>query len=305
MSILLIPGKFNPDPWVKALQAQEPSLEIEVWPRVKHPEKVEFAIVWRYPQGELKYYPNLRAIQSLGAGVDHILQDQERPDLPVARIVDPFLIRDMTQYIVMMVLHYARHMDFYLSAQKNAAWLPQPQPDKRVGILGLGKLGTDTAEKLLSLGFTVNSWSRSHKKLYGVKSYAGQQQLDDFLSHSDILVCLLPLTEETKGILDLKLFKKLPAGSYLINVARGGHLVEQDLLMALEQGILAGACLDVFEVEPLSREHPFWSHPKIIITPHIASVTRPDTAAIQLLENYRRAISGRPLLNQVDIKRGY
>ena len=171
--------------------------------------------------------------------------------------------------------------------------------------MGLGQLGADAAKKLYQLGFQVTGWSRTPKKVDGVQSFAGDGALNDFLSLANVLICLLPLTPATKGILNYKTFEKLPAGSYLINVARGAHLVEQDLLEALETGRISGACLDVFQVEPLPVGHPFWNHPKIIITPHISSLTYPKAVVPQIVENYHRTKLGKPLLNQVDIERGY
>lgn len=305
MSILLINDKFNPKIWIEALQALDPSLTIEVWPQVADPAKVEFAIVWRYPHGELTRYPHLKAIQSMGAGVDHVLSDAQRPSVPIARIVDPYLITEMTQYVIAATLYYARRLDFYTAAKAKKTWLPQVLEDKRIGIMGLGQLGADAAAKLVNLGFHVSGWSRKPKNINGVHCFSGEAQLPEFLQQSDILICLLPLTAETRGILNAGLFAKLPHGAYLINAARGQHLVEKDLLQALDKGQLAGACLDVFEVEPLPQDHPFWSHPKVLVTPHIASVTRADSAAAQMLENYRRALSGRPLLNVVDAVVGY
>lgn len=305
MSILLINDKFNPKIWTEALRALDPSLNIEIWPQVKDPAKVEFAIVWHYPQGELQRYPKLKAIQSMGAGVDHILSDPQRPSVPIARIVDPYLISEMSQYVIATTLYYARRLDFYIAAKAKKAWLPQVLKDKRIGIMGLGQLGSDAAAKLTGLGFQVSGWSRRPKSLEGAHCFSGEAQLPAFLRQSDILICLLPLTAETRGILNADLFAKLPQGAYLINAARGQHLVETDLLQALDKGQLAGASLDVFEVEPLPQDHLFWSHPKILVTPHIASVTRADSAAAQMLENYRRALSGRPLLHAVDVTVGY
>jgi glyoxylate/hydroxypyruvate reductase A len=177
--------------------------------------------------------------------------------------------------------------------------------DMRIGIMGLGQLGKDAAKKLSYLGFPVTGWSQTPKDIEGVKCLAGEEVLDDFLSQTRILICMLPLTPKTKGILNQKTFDKLPAGAYVINVARGQHLIEKDLLAALDSEQLAGACLDVFAVEPLPEDHPFWRHPKIIVTPHISSLTNPKAVAPQIIENYQRTKTGRPLLNVVDMQRGY
>jgi glyoxylate/hydroxypyruvate reductase A len=171
--------------------------------------------------------------------------------------------------------------------------------------MGLGQLGKDAAKKLSYLGFPVSGWSQTPKDIEGVKCFAGDKALEDFLSQARILICMLPLTPKTKGILNHKTFAKLPAGAYIINIARGQHLIENDLLAALDSGQLGGACLDVFEVEPLPEDHPFWSHPKILVTPHISSITYPQTVAPQIIENYQRAKTGDPLLHVVDMERGY
>jgi glyoxylate/hydroxypyruvate reductase A len=171
--------------------------------------------------------------------------------------------------------------------------------------MGLGQLGADAAVKLVTMGFEVAGWSRTPKDINGVVSYAGDEALDDFLSISNILICTLPLTPDTEGILNSGTFKKLPAGAYVINVARGKHLIEEDLLKALDSGHISGACLDVFQVEPLPENHPFWSRPNITITPHISSLTDPKAVMPQIIENYHRIKSGKPLINVIDVTRGY
>ena len=174
-----------------------------------------------------------------------------------------------------------------------------------IGIMGLGQLGADAAQKLSALGFKVAGWSRRPKDIAGVNSFNGQAELVEFLSGSQILICLLPLTAETTGILNRRTFEHLPPGAYVINVARGQHLNEKDLMAALDSGQLSGACLDVFEVEPLPPDHPFWRHPQIKVTPHISSLTFSKAVAPQIIENYRRSQTGKPLLNAVDLERGY
>ncbi len=307
MSMLLISGNFDAKSWVHAIHQVDSSIEVEVWPRIKDPKAIEFVAVWRYPRGELLKFPNLKCISSMGAGVDQILNDTQRPQgIPVVRVVDEMLTRDMTQYLVWAVLDHVRQMDAYREQQARHLWIPHGAPKNyNIGILGLGQLGTDTAIKLRDLGFSVAGWSKTAKQVDGIANFVGNKQLEDFLGRTDILICLLPLTFETKDILNLNLFKKLKRDAYLINVARGDHLVEEDLFIALQEGYLSGACLDVFQVEPLPATHAIWSHPKIKITPHIASVTNAHSAAVQLVANYRRALSDQPLLNQVDLERGY
>lgn len=306
MAILLIPGKFHAQAWIEAIKGIDPNIEIQVWPEITDPAAIEFAVVWSYPHGSLCEFPNLKCISSLGAGVDHIVSDQQLPkDVPVTRVVDPWLIRDMTQYIIWAVIQFARKLNRYLDQQHRAQWNVLVAPNQiNIGIMGMGKLGQDAAEKLLSLGFNVSGWTRTAKTISGVTMFAGQQ-LDEFLGQIDMLVCLLPLTDTTTGILNKKLFSQLKPGAFLINVARGKHLIEQDLIAALDEGIIAGACLDVFITEPLPAQHPFWHHPKIIVTPHVASVSNPASVAKQLVENYYRAQNNQPLLNRVDVTRGY
>ena len=199
-------------------------------------------------------------------------------------------------------------LDIYKRDQIEKRWharVPLLARDIRIGTMGLGQLGADAAAKLVQLGFKVAGWSRTTKDINGVVSYAGDEALDDFLKISNILICTLPLTPDTAGILNRDTFAKLPAGAYVINVARGKHLIEEDLLEALDSGHLSGACLDVFQVEPLPENHPFWNQPNIIITPHISSLTDPQAVMPQILENYHRMKSGKPLMHVVDVTKGY
>ncbi len=307
MSLLIIPGKFSPEVWVKALHQLDPDLKIDIWPQALDYNAIQFAMVWTYPPGELLKYPNLKCISSLGAGVDHILQDPQRPPhVPIVRVVDPYLIRDMTHYVIWAVINYARHLDYYVQSQARHLWTPRTfSAPPQVGVMGLGKLGADVAQKLHHLGFPVNGWSRSPKIISGVTCYAGEEQRTTFLNNTDILVCLLPLTSQTRHILNRETFAQLRKKAYIINVGRGQHLVDADLLAALDEGILSGACLDVFNTEPLPADHPFWRYTMIRVTPHISSVTNADSAAQQILDNYRRAMSGQPLINLVDVEKEY
>lgn len=283
---------------------------MQVWPDTGAIEAVTFALVWHPPPGALKALPNLKALSSMGAGIDHLVANPEvSAHLPIARIVDPELIQSMTEYIVTATLLHFRDFDLYRNHQSATRWQPEPPKsirDIKVGIMGIGMLGGDAATRLRAIGFDVVGWSRNPKQHPALsRSYAGPDELTAFLDEARILVCLLPLTPETKGILDRNVFASLQKGAYIINVARGAHLVEADLLDALESGHLSGACLDVFEQEPLPPSHPFWDHPDITVTPHIASITDPASAAPQVVENYRRASAGKALLNQVDLKHGY
>lgn len=309
MALLIIAPNLNVTSWVKHLSALEPGIEIRIWPEVLEAGEIEFALCWHHPQGELAKYENLKCIASLGAGVDHVMCDPDLPDgVPVTRVVEHSMAQSMSEYVVLSVLNYCRQFDAYRSDQNQRRWHPRrPRlaEDTHIGIMGQGQLGADAAKKLRALGFTVSGWSRTPKNIDGVQCFAGEDEKETFLSRSQILICLLPLTPSTKGILNRKTFDQLPKDAYVINVARGQLLDENDLIEALDSGRLAGACLDVFEVEPLPEDHPFWGHPKIKVTPHISSITFPKAVAPQIIENYRRAKTGRPLLNVVDPKRGY
>ncbi len=261
------------------------------------------------PRGLRLRCPNLRLIVSLGAGIDHLTSDSELPEgVPVLRMVEPGLTAGMTEYVVMSVLMHHRRMVDYAGMQRDKVWAVLPTPlaaDRKVGIMGLGVLGADAAEALAGLGFDVAGWSRSPKSVPGVTAFHGAEQLEAFLARSEILVCLLPLTEETLGFLNARTLAMLPRGAALINVGRGGLLIEDDLLPALDAGQVAAATLDVFASEPLASEHPFWTHPRVILTPHCASITVPESGARAVVENIRRLKAGEPLLYVADIGRGY
>jgi glyoxylate/hydroxypyruvate reductase A len=308
MALLFISADDPAELWRAELEARMPELEVRIWPDAGDPASVETALVWRPPPGALAGLPNLKAILSLGAGIEGLIADPTLPDVPIARMVDPSLTRTMAEYVLLAVLRHHRGFDRFARAQRERRWdfsLPPQAAERRVGILGLGQLGAATARLLLSHGFPVLGWSRTPKALDGVTSYAGHGELHAFLHQADILVCLLPLTAETRGILDAETFAGLPHGAALINVGRGAHLVDADLLAALDSGHLSGATLDVFAHEPLPPESPLWQHPKVLVTPHIASYSVPAIAADGVVENIRRALAGRPLDHAVDRGRGY
>jgi glyoxylate/hydroxypyruvate reductase len=295
--------------WQSELTRLAAELEIRVWPDIGDPADIDYALVWRPPPGLLTSLPKLRLILSLGAGVDHILHDPQLPrGIPIVRLVDPYLIDAMSEYVALQVLKLHRH-DLDYRAQKQAEiWreLAQKNAGERpVGILGLGEIGRKAGRRLAALGFPVSGWRRAERELSGFSIYAGTEGLARLLTQTEILVCLLPLTEETAGILCARNFAALPRGASLINAGRGGHLVEEDLIPALDSGQLSAAALDVFREEPLPPGHPFWRHPRIIVTPHIAGVTNPATAAPIVLDNIRRFEDGGPLLSRVDPERGY
>lgn len=309
MALLIVSGKGNGHKWKDQLTKLNPDLDIRVYPEDKNRDDVEFALAWNPPMGIFRQYPNLKCIASTGAGVDHILKDPELPvNVRITRVVDHRLTKDMSDYLLTYVMAYVRSSDVYIEQQQNRVWLQHAYkvPEKTtIGIMGLGELGEDIALKLIDLGFPVKGWSKTMKQASIIKAYAGEAQLKDFLDEVKVLICLLPLTGDTRNILSKELFDLLPKGAYIINVARGEHLVEQDLLDALASGQLTGACLDVFRKEPLPQDHPFWANNKITITPHVASITSMRNVAPQILENYRRMTAGQSLLNEVSREKGY
>lgn len=273
-------------------------------------DDIDYVLGFRPQPGLLKTFPNLKTIFSLGAGVDGFLVDPEFPkSIPLVRFVDDQLSTEMAQFVVMHVLLQHRTAHDFEAAQKQSKWaqrvLPRKTADTRIGILGLGEIGTVAGERLRDLGFSVSGWSRSRKSVDGIKSYAGDAQFAEFLGASDFLICLLPLTPDTRGILNARTFAMLPKGSYVINVARGGHLIESELIAAIDGGHLAGATLDVFETEPLPEKSPLWLHPKVTVTPHIAAISDPRVAANFVLDGIARAERGERHENTVDMGRGY
>ena len=309
MALLFKSELDRADLWAEALRRCDPALEVRVWPEIGQPAEIDYALVWKPPPGLLASLPALKLIFSLGAGVDHLTSDPELPPgVPVLRMVEPGLTGGMTEYVVMSVLMHHRRMVDYAGLQRDKVWEVLPAPlaaERRIGIMGLGVLGAEAAGALTGLGFDVAGWSRTPKSIAGVESFHGEGQLEAFLARSEILVCLLPLTDETRGILNARTFAQLPRGAAVINVGRGDLLAEDDLLQALDGGQVGAATLDVFAAEPLAPEHPFWTHPRVVITPHIASLTVPDSGARAVIDNIRRHEAGTPLHNVADLGRGY
>lgn len=295
--------------WQSELVRLSPELDTRIWPEFGDPSEIDYALVWRPEPGLLASLPNLKLILSLGAGVDHILCDPQLPQgVPIVRLVDPCLTAAMSEYVALQVLRLHRQDLDYRIQQEAEIWreLPQKNASERpVGILGLGEIGQQAGGKLASLGFSISGWSRSAKTIAGFTTYAGAAGLTQMLGKTEILVCLLPLTSQTEGILCAQTFAALPVGAAIVNAGRGGHLVEEDLIPALDSGQLSAAALDVFREEPLPPGHPFWHHPRILVTPHIAGITNPATAAPIILDNIRRCEEGRPLINQIDPAQGY
>lgn len=310
MAILLSTKTSAMEAWRDALLAVDPGLDIRLFPAAGDPADIEAAVVWTsHDMAELRRYPNLRLIVSMGAGVDHLMRPPgPPPGIPVARLVDERLTQGMTEWVLLNVLRFHRQDAEYRAQQAARIWDELPAPDtalRRIGILGLGALGGNAARRLLALGFPVMGWSRRPKDFPGVETFHGEDGLAAMLGRSDILICLLPLTPDTRGVLNARTLGLLPRGAFLLNAARGGHVVQDNLLAALDEGQVAAAALDVFEPEPLPADHPFWSHPQVVLTPHAASITIPRSAAPQVVENIHRARAGLAPINQVDFGAGY
>lgn len=295
--------------WAPHFRRAIPEVAWRVEPDLGDRAEIEAALVWRPAPGWLASLPNLKLILSQGAGVDHILVDPLLPrHVPIIRLVDPSMTRMMVEYVTCQVLRLHLREPTYRRQQQVGRWrqhMPPMASGRQVGILGLGELGAASAAALTALGFDVAGWSRSPKRLPNVTSFSGAAEYPAFLARSEILVCLLPLTEETRGILGSRTFDRLPQGAGIINAGRGGHLVESHLLAALADGRVGDAVLDVFETEPLPADHPFWSHPRIAVTPHVAAMSNPATAADVIAANLRRLKTGEPFPDRIDPDSGY
>ncbi len=310
---LVITG-WDAGPWEKRFRAAAPGRDIRLWPaRLGNPAEVAYAAAWLPPAGAFGAFPNLRAIFSLGAGVDAVLKDRALPQVPVVRVVDPHLMRRMTEYVTLHVLMHHRRQRLYDAQQRDRVWREHPQPragEVNVGIMGLGVLGRDAAEVLGRLGFRVAGWSRGPRQLPGVETFHGAGGLAAFLARTEILVCLLPDTPATEGILDLALMRKLKrdgalGGAFLINAGRGRLQVDADILAALDEGALAGATLDVFPTEPLPASSPLWSHPRVTITPHNSAASVPEEVVAYIVRQIERFEAGLGLENVIDRASGY
>jgi len=297
-----------PEPWRRAIGAALPDLPFHAWPETGDKADVRYTLVWKPPAGWHGQFPNLQAILSLGAGVDAILADPDLPaGVPVVRLVGAGLGRQMAEYAAWGVLHFHRRMHEYALRQREARWEPLPPLPAdtfTVGVMGLGVLGGEAARTIAGLGYPVLGWSRTPKRIPGITCYAADD-LDRFLARANVLVNFLPLTPATDGLLNARMFARLPRGACLVNLARGGHVDDADLIAALDSGQLGGALLDVFHDEPLPAEHPFWKHPRVIVTPHIAAVTLASEAAAQVIGNLQRLERGEAPLGIVDRQAGY
>ncbi len=298
-----------PQPWLDAIMAAGSHLDIRTEVDGKAARDIKSIVFAWTPPTEFEAYPNLRLLQAVGAGVDRVvMKGSIPPHLLIARVVDDSQAECMSEYVLLHVLRHHHRLDHLQREFAHRRWefgVRTPARECTVGILGLGRLGTDVARKLAIMGFRVRGWSRTPKVIAGVECFAGRAMLDAFLSACRHLVCLLPLTPQTTGILDKRLFAALPKGSYLINVGRGEHLIEADLIPALEAGILSGVTLDVMREEPVPASHPFWNDPRILITPHTASVMYPRDAAPQIIDNLDRVEKGLVPENLIDLTIGY
>lgn len=318
MSLLLVVNgtgeNWGPEPWRKRFTERLPHHRIATAPEaLADPEAFRYAAVWKPEPGLLAKFPKLEVIFNLGAGVDALLKDATLPDLPLVRVVAQDLTKRMTEYVVLHCLMYHRRQRMLDEAQSRGSWEAKDQwaaSAMRVGIMGLGELGQDAAEVLARIGFDVAGWSRTRKHVEGIKSYAGESELSSFLARTDILVALIPLTPDTEGILDRKLFKGLARNGrlgapVLINAGRGGLQNEADILACLDDGTLGGATLDVFHAEPLPPDSPFWHHPNVTVTPHNAADSDAEAISDYIAAQIKQYEAGESLENIVDRERGY
>ncbi|BCZ83844.1 glyoxylate/hydroxypyruvate reductase A [Paraburkholderia terrae] len=294
--------------WAQHFAQKAPEIPFRLWPDVGDPAAVRYLAAWQPPDDPARTLPNLEVIFSVGAGIDQFDLSRVPPHIAVVRMIEPGIVEGMVEYVTQAVLTIHRDLFDYGLQQRQRVWREMPvraASTRRVGVLGLGMLGTAVLERLRLFGFPCAGWSRSEHRIEGVECFAGVQALDAFLARTDVLVCLLPLTDATRGLLDKRLFGKLPKGASFVNVGRGAQVNQQDLLDALDSGQLQNAILDVTDPEPLPESHPFWTHPRVRITPHIASATRPESAVDVVLENIRRRRDGVPMVGEVDRSRGY
>jgi glyoxylate/hydroxypyruvate reductase len=294
--------------WARTFAARAPELPFRIWPDIGDPDEVRYLAVWKPPDDIAATFRNLELLFSVGAGVDQFDLTQLPPHIPLVRMIDPGIRESMIEYAIMAVLVLHRDLVDFIAQQREQTWREIQiisASSRRVGVMGLGLLGQAVLQQLKAFGFPLAGWNRSPRSITGVTCYAGESALPEFLAQTDILVCLLPLTDETRGILNRDLFEALPRGAKLVNVGRGGHLVADDLIDALDRGVLSAAVLDVAEPEPLPAGHPFWSHPRILLTPHNASMTIPESAVDYVLETIARHRRGETLPGLVDRERGY
>ncbi|WP_116138118.1 2-hydroxyacid dehydrogenase [Trinickia diaoshuihuensis] len=294
--------------WAQRFAERAPRLPFRIWPEHGDASEVRYLAAWEPPEDLARTLPNLEVLFSVGAGIDQFDLSTIPSHIPVVRMIEPGIVEGMIEYVTHAVLTLHRDFLDYAHRQQARRWQALPvraASTCRVGVLGLGMLGTAVLERLNVFGYACAGWSRSPHRIEGVRCYAGADELDPFLARTDVLVCLLPLTPATEGMLDARLLRKLPPGASLVQTGRGAHLAQDDLLALLDEGHLRYALLDVTTPEPLPIGHPLWQHPRVRITPHIASATRPETAVDAVLENLKRHAAGERMIGEVDRERGY
>ena len=309
MAILIYKGDRDITQWLEALKKTDESLDIRVYPDIGNSEEIVFALTWPYPRGLWNDFPHLGAISSVGAGVSHILEDETLDtDIPILKLTDSRLNWSMWEYLLATVSYQAMQLHCYQRQQGEKVWAELPPrgfDSVTVGIFGLGSIGKFVAERLAAEGFVIKGFANSPKEIAGVEVYTPSEVTDRVMQSLDIVVSILPLTTQTEGFFDQTFFARLKKGAAFINVGRGAQLIELDLIEVLESGQLSHAWLDVLVQEPLREDHPFWIHPQVSITPHIASITDPLSVAAQIVENYHAVMQGGVLHNVVDRKTGY
>ena len=306
MKLLVCFSGTRPDPWIDGLRAALPGASVSAWTPGAPP--ADYAVVWTPPQALLDEQPGLKAVFNIGAGVDALMALRLPPSARVVRLDDAGMSVQMAEYVCHAVIRHFREFDGYEADVRQGRWTfrkPRNRTDWPVGVMGLGVLGSRVAQALRVFEFPVNGWSRSAHAIEGVRTYAGPAQFHAFLAASRVLVNLLPLTPQTAGILNRDTLSRLLPGAFVINVARGAHLVDEDLLALLGSGQVAGATLDVFRTEPLPDGHPFWAHPRITVTPHTSARTLRDESIAQIAGKIRALERGEPITGIVEPERGY
>lgn len=308
MSVAILFNQKSTIEWAEKVQEFLPNTKVEVYPSIENKNDVDFLITWKPHQNYAAEFPNLKVVQSVGAGVDHLLHTGLKDEVVITRIVDEHLKQDMFEHVLSCVMNGMKNSFTYAQDQSNLFWKPksyQTINDTTITILGFGEIGKFVSERFSKLGFKVKGWAKSLKESNEIEIFFGEDQFISAIQDSHYIINLLPLTPETENILNYNLFQHFNSQPVLINVGRGGHLDEDDLIKALDQSLISSAYLDVFKQEPLPKDHPFWNRKDIFITPHIASITNVNSAITQVITNYVKYKKGEKLLHQVDLKRGY
>lgn len=308
MSIALVISGIRSNDWKTEILNLLPGTKVEIYPHIEDFKTVDFILAWKPDQGYHNQFPNLKVIQSAGAGVDHLYLDLLPEQVTICKIVDPMLQKDMLEHVLTCILSSMKNFPDYFLDKFLKRWRPQKYQtieDVTVTVLGLGKIGSYVAAGLVRFGFNVRGWSSSPKDLEGITCFSGEGSLYESIRDADFIINILPLTADTRGILNGYFFQACGPGTVLLNVGRGGHVVDRDLLEAMDGGNIKAAYLDVFQHEPLPEEHPFWQAKNLFLTPHVASRTNIKSSVGQVVENYKRMMHNQPLLNEVSRKKGY